>query len=537
LLALRAEEYRMSKAIMEQQEDRQRPAGRQGTGGVAPSVVQEDDLGLPRIFGAIGAMLAIFGGMVVWINAGRQIHRISTAWGIFILAVGLASLMIHAAFERDLQFRRVYLVFAYAALFFGVVLCAFTAANNYRFFSGYLCLSLGLIFLLAVHRNETDAFVRTIVQYTLGGAGLLMALIGLFGGNISVAFLLPYGLLLSVLGLIYLAAFVSCRGVGDDLAYRIGQGMGVAGLIVLLVALGRWIIPLVSHALHWTRMAPGNFLMPQGLLLMTLGCCYLLAAVELCSDHPLAVLTRRELGAFFFTPMAYLVLLGFGFCSWFNYAFGFVPMLAETQQQRGILIEPIVSYYTLSWITVFGMIGAVTVITMRLLSEENRTGTMEVMMTAPVGETAVVLSKFLAAFVLYMLLWLPFGLYLLAIPLAGGGPFDYRPLIGFYLVLAITGAGFISMGLFFSSLTRNQIISAVLTFVCLVGLTFVHRLADLESTNKEGMRALAEHLSYIVLWSLALGGHMAPKLLTFYLSMSGLFLFLTVKVVEARKWR
>lgn len=523
------------KAIMEP-EDRQRPAGWQGSSSSAPSVVQEDDLSLPRILGMAGAMLAIFGGMVLWMNATWQARKVSSAWGIFILAVGLACLMIHAAFERDLQFRRVYLGFAYLALFVGVLVCAFTSANTFRFFSGYLCLTLSLIFLLAVHRNETDGFIRTIIELTLGGAGALMALIGLFGGNISAAFLLPYGLLLSVLGLIYLTAFISCRGTGDDLAYRTGLGVGLAGLIVLLVALGRWIIPLMSHALHWTRTAPGNFLMPQGLLLLTLGICYLLVAVELCSDHPLAVLTRRELGAFFYTPVAYLVLLIFGCCSWFNFAYGFIPRLIETQQ-RGMLIEPIVAQYGFSLITVLGVIGSVTVITMRLLSEEKRSGTMEVLLTAPVGEISVVLSKFLAAFVMYMLLWLPFGLYLLALPLAGGGPFEYRPLIGFYLVVAITGAGFISMGLFFSSLTRNQIVSAGITLVLMLILTLVHMIPGLESRNREGLRLLTDHVSYLVLWSLALSGHMAPKLLTFYISMTILFLFLTVKVLEARKWR
>ena len=88
----------------------------------------------------------------------------------------------------------------------------------------------------------------------------------------------------------------------------------------------------------------------------------------------------------------------------------------------------------------------VPALTMRLLSEEKRTGTLEVLLTAPVNEAAVVLSKFLACWLFFMLCWVPTGLYLIALRVEGGQPFDYRPLLSFYLAVGASGAAFIAIG-------------------------------------------------------------------------------------------
>ena len=88
--------------------------------------------------------------------------------------------------------------------------------------------------------------------------------------------------------------------------------------------------------------------------------------------------------------------------------------------------------------------GGINVATLR-----QRSGTMEVLLTAPVDETTVVFSKFLAGLITFLVVWAPFGLYLVTIPVSGGTPFDYRPLLSFFITLVVTGAGFIGMGLGF----------------------------------------------------------------------------------------
>jgi ABC-type transport system involved in multi-copper enzyme maturation permease subunit len=329
--------------------------------------------------------------------------------------------------------------------------------------------------------------------------------------------------LLAFLGLVYLTAFVGSRGISDDRSYRAGQAIGAVGILAFLIALIR-------------SAATTGYLVPAGILLMFLGVLFVLVSFGLCSDRPVIVLTRRELGAYFYSPIAYITLVACIIAEWLAY-FLFVSSVLD--QRTGVLYEPIVRNFILQWPTVLFTICIVPVITMRLMSEEKRSGTLEVLLTAPVGETSVVLSKFLAAFLFFLTTWVPFGLLLISLRIEGGKPFDYRPLMSFFFGLSFTGAGFISMGLFFSSLTRNQIVSGILTLVGMVALTLVFlfnmRLQSLQGTESAWATVLT-HISYLDIWVDTSDGKLAPRLLLFYLSMSILWLFLTVKVLEARRW-
>lgn len=131
-------------------------------------------------------------------------------------------------------------------------------------------------------------------------------------------------------------------------------------------------------------------------------------------------------------------------------------------------------------------------------------------------------------------MWLPFALILLAIPAAGGKLFDYRPMSSFFIALVATGAMFISMGLFCSSLSSSQISSGVLTFVGMLLLTFVYFIVN--QSGRE-LSVILRHISYLHTWSSALEGRVVLRELLFPLSATVLFLFMTVKVLESRKWR
>jgi hypothetical protein len=513
-----------SKAITPERQDEHQPAPPPWQPReTAPSVVREDEPGLPRSVGMVGGALVIFGGMILARNLWIGEFWVGVGFSSLLLALGLGGLLFHAAFDRDLQIRRMYLVFAASALVLGGVLLWLPQQKIYGFWFryGFLFEVVALLFCLAALRNETDSLVRQPAQLALGGAGAVMVLVGLVGGSISADFLLPYGLLLALLGLAYLSAFVGSRGVSDDLAYRAGVGVGAAGLAVVAVALTR------------TFLSPGlGYFIPAGFILLLLGAAYLLFSFGLSSDRPLAVLTRRELGAFFYSPMAYLVLFGFTIVSYVGY-FRFLSVLADP---RFVQFEPIIEGYFWDLFPVLTVVFMVPVLTMRLLSEEQRSGTLEVLLTAPVTESGVVLSKFLAAYLTYLVIWLPFGLYLAAIPLGGGNPFDYRPLLSFSVVIAVTGAGFISMGLFFSSLTRNQVASGVLTFAGMLVLTGF-AVGAWYSPRDSNWRVVFAHLSYLQAWQESLRGELVPRDLLFPLSLAVLFLFLTVKVLESRKWR
>ncbi|MGH7174589.1 MAG: ABC transporter permease [Gemmataceae bacterium] len=509
-----------------------------------PSMMRGDDPKIARAIGLIGAASIIVGGMALTLQGTGRVTPVGSGWATILLMIGLAGLLFHSAFDGDIQIRRVYMGFAYLCLIVGgfLAIVPYQKQMGALFAQGYFCLFLGLLFLLAVLRSEDDAWIRRATENVLGGVGAVLALIGLGGGIIKGDFLMPIGLLTAVLGLIYLTAFIGSRGVGDDWAYRAGLGIGVVGALVLATALGRSLLPPLFHRWHWTQTSPAAYFIPYGALLSALGLVYLFASLLMCSDNRLLILTRRELGSLFYSPIAYVLLFVFVVAHWWSYIYPVSIMLDERQ-----LREPIVRGFVLQLTAVISTIIAVPVLTMRLLSEEKRSGTLEVLLTTPVDEAAVIFSKFLAAFIMYLVMWIPFGLFLAYLRVAGGSAFDYRPLFSFTIGQLATGAAFIAMGVFFSSLTRNQVASSVLAFGGMLSLTtiyFISRmLSEFMANSTEPTRSQLEtwqkilkHMSYIDVWFDTLDGQLFLRQVIFFASLALVWLFLSVKVLEARKW-
>jgi ABC-2 type transport system permease protein len=498
-------------------------------GEQAPSLLREDDATLARVFGMIGAALVLFGGLALGFNLAGRPPRIGIGTGLSMLTMtlGLAGMLFHAAFDNDRQFRLAYMALGFVAILGGVAcaLLPYPDKVGNQFAWAVPLFLLGLLFFVAFLRNETDRSIRDVTQIGMLGTGGLMTIVGLVGGNLRGEFLLPYGLVLAVLGLLYLGSFVGTRGISDDLGYGAGLGIVGVGAFLLLVAVIRSFI----------GTSTGSYFMPHGFVQLLVAGAFLATGAGLCSDVPLVVLLRRELGGFFYSPIAYLTLLAFAFFTWWAYLH-FIDLLLPNNPRSQGLTEPIIRNFIIAIVPVLTIVAVVPALTMRLLSEEHRSGTLEVLMTAPVDEVVVVGAKFLAAFLTYLLMWVPFGLYLLAIPLSGGNPFDYRPLFSFLVGLSVTGAGFISMGLFFSSLTKNQIASFLLTLVGMMGLTYCY-FAAFDARPESATEIILTQMSYIHIWNSTLEGKIVPRLLLFYLSSTVLWLFLTVKVLESRKWR
>ncbi len=494
-----------------------------------PSVMAADEPTFARTLAMIGGAFVIFGGMALGFNLAGAGARVSTGWAVFALTLGLCFLLFHAAFDRDVQLRRLYMVFGFAVVVLGLILCVVPypekMGDQFRWASP--CLVIGLLFLISFLRNEDDPAIRNYSQLFLGGVGAVLAIAGLLGGFLRVDYFLPMGLLLGVLGLLYVTAFVASRGVGDDIGFYAALGLCGLGALVVLIALGRSIFPAEGY----------RFFVSQGFLFLLTGLLAIALGGGLSLDWPLFVLTRRELNSFFLSPIAYLTLLGFAVVSWVQY-FIFISKLYESGGPRprsAPMVEPIVISYFFDLFPVFAIVFLPSVLTMRLLSEEQRSGTMEVLLTAPVDETVIVFSKFLAGLISFLVVWLPFGLYLMTIPLAGGTPFDYRPLLSFFITLVATGAGFISMGLFFSSITKNQIASGVLTLAGMLVLTMVYFAVQI--TQDDTVKKVLTHMSFLHLWLETLEGKILFQYLLFFPSFTVLMLFSTIKILESRKWR
>ncbi|HPW54525.1 MAG: ABC transporter permease [Thermoanaerobaculaceae bacterium] len=240
-------------------------------------------------------------------------------------------------------------------------------------------------------------------------------------------------------------------------------------------------------------------------------------------------LVWRELIAYFSSPLAYVVMTAFLFIN--GYVFWLiVAYLNDPRTQAMAPLKLLFGGTIFFWLFV---LFVVPVITMRLLAEERRSGTLEVLLTAPVSETQVVIAKFLSAFAFYVVLWLPTLAYVAI--LASYSKLDWGPVAAGYLGIALLGGLFLSIGLFTSALVRNQILAAILAFALLVvvfSLGLVENLATGETLK--GM------LGYMNLWNHMddyARGILDTRHVVYSLSLCGLFLFLATKALEASKGR
>ena len=455
---------------------------------------------------------------------------------------------------------------------------------------------LALMFAVPFTRHETDDLLRNVALNAILGIGALLCVgvvaLGLFRPD----FLAGTGLALAVLGLGFVCAYLgqADEGVGYSVAFALGAVGAAAlfyafartvfptvlfdgpavlrkanqsldywkaaarGLVVVaflgVLALGAagkfpvWLratlaaVGLVGAAVFVAASAgaqvatpPAPFLIPGGLILAAVGLAYLAVAAGACSDNQIVTLTRRELSVYFVSALGYLVLGGMVVCQWFGY-YLFYRDLSKHGRQQVPMTEPIVAQYLYSLIPILCVILPVPALTMRLLSEEKRTGSLEVLLTSPVNEWPVVFSKFVATWLFFLLCWLPSGLFLIGVQVEAGVGFDYRPLLSFYAALAVCSAAFVAWGMFFSALTANQIVAAVLTFmlmmVFLVSYFVVREVEDLDPN----LQTFLTRLSFIHLWGDSLRGQLPVRDVLVWASAAVFGLFLSVKVLEARKW-
>jgi ABC-type transport system involved in multi-copper enzyme maturation permease subunit len=557
-----------SKAITEERE------GQTGTPGsrpreVAPSVIREEEPQLARSIGIISLVAVLFGAdLMCWLVYNVSLLR-AAWWGILRMRglpvgptgpalswfgalfgtvfffAGLGGLLLHATIERDQQLRRAYGVLGSLWLVLGAVLIIFNIfgagwAANY-FVPGVVCGLLALLFFLAFLRHETEAEWHNLAVNVIAIVGGVLAVGAFLGSNIRAAFLLPDGLLLALLGLAYLWASLAVRGSDDELSHRIALAAAGVGVLVCVVALVRaYVVPWFYSAA--TR--PGPYMVPTGVMLIGLGLLYVLCYVLYYVDNQVVVMSRRELTAFFYSPIAYLVLFAYTVVGWWS-LLAFLNSAVVEPGQEARLFEPVVRNFFWGFFPVVAVIVIVPALTMRSFSEEKRTGTMELLLTIPVDEWSVVLSKFLGTLAFFLLLWVPWLVFAFTVCVAGKQArvpekelFELTPLLSFLLVLVCMGANFVSMGLFFSSVTRNQIISFVLSFAGMIGLLFVYFGAYMlkEKLPNSPWVGVLTHMSFVDLWSNSLDGQIQPQYLLFHVTAAVFWLFLTVKVLEARKW-
>ena len=246
---------------------------------------------------------------------------------------------------------------------------------------------------------------------------------------------------------------------------------------------------------------------------------------------------KRETKVYYTSPIAYTI--SFIFLTIAGY-FYFSNVVSYSQFSMNAAGNPyLTGLNTIDLILVpwFGPLELVILLmlpllTMRLFSEEKKSGAFELLFSYPVQDLAVLLGKYLAGLFVFVLMVVPTALYFLI--LQGDGLFEPGVLFSGYLGLLLSGAAFIAFGIFISSLTENQIVAALITFGGLFMFWIVGwsaRLADPPMNHVLGYLSLLNHSSDFY------RGVINTSDLAYYLCFIFLFLFLTLRSLDSKRWR
>lgn len=228
----------------------------------------------------------------------------------------------------------------------------------------------------------------------------------------------------------------------------------------------------------------------------------------------------KETKIYFSTPGAYVVGAMFLILTGIFFVSDIITPFAEASVREIV-----------NWASFF-MVFLAPLLTMRLLAEEEKLGTLELLLTSPVRDWEVVLGKYIASYLIFMAT-LALTLYYVLLLYTYGQP-DTGPVITGYLGLLLHGSAGLAVGLMASSLSGNQIVAAVVGIGILLMLEFVDRVAALvggtagDVLNGFSLNVHSEDFSR---------GVIDTANVAYFLSLAAVFLFLTIRSLETRRWR
>lgn len=241
------------------------------------------------------------------------------------------------------------------------------------------------------------------------------------------------------------------------------------------------------------------------------------------------VLARRELASYFVSPMAYIVgalyllvagTLFFWDFPFFNLRAVFVPGNEASLRQL---------FDNLAYIMVF----VVPLLTMRLMSDEYRSGSIETLVTAPITDAQIILGKFLGVLGFYVVL-LALTVVFLGLMIVYGQPDAGVALTG-YLGMLLLGSAFAAVGLFTSTISAHQIVAALLGIAILGVMAFAMQVMVVYSPAP--WNTIASKLNAMTYFKDFSRGIFDTRGLVFFLSVTVMFLFFSIKSLESRRWR
>lgn len=244
-------------------------------------------------------------------------------------------------------------------------------------------------------------------------------------------------------------------------------------------------------------------------------------------------LARRELAGYFLSLSGYIIIAA----TTFLVGQGFIVLIDRLGDEPSPL--PVTELFYIGQSFWLILILATPVITMRLFALERYSGTFETLMTTPVRDVTVVLAKFTAALIFYIVMWLPMlaCLFIVQHYARQSGALEPGLLASLYLGIALLGGVFLSLGCFASAITRNQTVAAMVTLVLGVSVFALGYLArDAGAVTTWQGQLLARFAFFDQMHDFA-RGLLDTRAVVLYATLTFFFLFLTLRAVESRRWR
>ncbi len=252
----------------------------------------------------------------------------------------------------------------------------------------------------------------------------------------------------------------------------------------------------------------------------------------------------KEMKSYFVSPVAYvvltvfLVIAGYFFTGILNIFFE-RSMMAMMQAQQYGGMPPAIDVPALVSRNFFGVVSTIILfmlpmITMATYADEKRRGTIELLLTSPITNLEIVLGKFLAALSFFVVMLLPTFLYMVFLFIYSEPRMPVGPVFSGYLGLLLLGGSLISLGIFISTLTENQIVAASVTF----GVFLLLWVIDLAArSGGSTLQEILSHLSILNHFEDFAKGVIDTSSLILYGSFIFLGLFLTFRSIESLRWR
>ena len=228
---------------------------------------------------------------------------------------------------------------------------------------------------------------------------------------------------------------------------------------------------------------------------------------------------KRDLKSYFTSPLGYVFIAAFlAVMNVFFYLYNVYPAQSSLATVFNFMV------YILIFVT--------PLLTMRLFSEEFKQKTDQLLLTSPVRISGIVVGKFLAALAIFAIA-LAVTLVYVVIIAAHGQP-NIRELLANYLAMFCVASAFISIGVFISSLTENQLVSAVLT----LAVFLVLYLVDTSGFGADNaiLNNIIYSISLFVRYTTISNGVLTLSDIVFYISVAAVFLFATTRVIEKKRW-